>query len=94
MENNLDKLLGKESLQNLGKNVSNFFSSLTEKKKPVGSTTIIMTRQQSMTAVVMGIISCLAMLVYGYLTYQQHITINNKAEELIHLKQYNISLNQ
>ncbi|MDR2415735.1 MAG: hypothetical protein LBD75_03915 [Candidatus Peribacteria bacterium] len=92
MENSLDKLLGKESLQNLGKNVSNFFSSLTEKKKPVGSTTIIMTRQQSMTAVVMSIISCIVMLVYGYLTYQKNITINNQAEELIHLKQYDISL--
>jgi hypothetical protein len=94
MENNLDKLLGKENLQNLGKNVSNFFSSLTEKKKHAGSATIIMTRQQSVTAIAVGIISCIAMLVYGYLTYQKHISINNKAQELIRLKQYNISLNQ
>jgi ABC-type methionine transport system permease subunit len=91
MENTL---LGKESLQNLGKNVSSFFSSLTDKKKPAGSTTIIMTRQQSITAVVVGIISCIAMLVYGYVTYQKNITINNKAEELINFKQYNIAFNQ
>ncbi|MDR2189671.1 MAG: hypothetical protein LBP53_00250 [Candidatus Peribacteria bacterium] len=94
MENLTEKLLGKDSLQNLGKSVSQFFSSLTEKKKESGSRTIIMTRQQAVTAVVVCILSFLVMLIYGYITYQDHLTINNTAPELVNLKQYDITFNE
>ncbi|MDR0860191.1 MAG: hypothetical protein LBO09_04360 [Candidatus Peribacteria bacterium] len=49
-----------DQLHNLGEKVSGFFSSLTEKKK--GPTTIIMTKQQAVTAIIVALISLVVLL--------------------------------
>ena len=85
--------VAKNSLQDIGKKISGFFSSLMQKKTETGSATIVLTRKQAMTTVSIGLISFVAMLGYGYFTYLKHVEINGRAPELINLNQYGINVN-
>jgi hypothetical protein len=50
-----------------------------------------MTRQQSMTAIAIAGISVIAVLVYGYITYQKNKEINEQTNQLIQLSTYEIN---
>lgn len=72
--------------------ISGFFSSLTKKKEGEQKTTksIILTRQQSITALVVCILSFIWVWVYGFLTYQKYTQLNNQSPELINLYNYGV----
>jgi hypothetical protein len=86
--------MGTDALQSLGKKFSGFFSSLKDKHASSGSSTIIMTRKQALTSIVVCAISIIIALVYGYMTYQKHLTINAQAPTLANLSTYGISLHE
>ncbi|MDR0370069.1 MAG: hypothetical protein LBH96_06325 [Candidatus Peribacteria bacterium] len=76
----------------LGDKISALFSSFTTKKEGEHKSTrsIILTRQQSTTALVTCILSVIGVFVYGFMTYQKYAQLNDQSSELINLYSYGI----
>jgi len=52
-----------------------------------------MTRQQTITAVAIGIVSFIALIIYGLIVYRDYETLNSQAHQLSNLNNYSISIN-
>ena len=82
-------------IKTIGTKISAFFSSFKkgeneEKTKGNSPINMVLTRKQSMVALGVAAASLVAMLVYGFLTYQKHNHINQRTDELLQLSTYEI----
>jgi hypothetical protein len=80
-------------IQSIGEKILNFFTSLGKKKTEDKGATHgnMMTKQQTNVAVGVGIVSMIAVCVYGFITYQKNNEINQGTNELLTLATYEIA---
>lgn len=72
-------------INDIGKQITSFWGSINKK---TWSHTIIMTRQQAIISVAIGIISIVALIVYGWIVYRDYEVLNAQAPQLSDLEHY------
>ena len=85
------------NLQAIGKKITALFSTFGKKNTDAKKTSprnMVVSKQQSMVAVGVGVASLIAALIYGFLTYQKDNEINAKTNELSLLSTYEVTLNE